>query len=714
VRTPVRRWTHTRLVALLAGGLLAGSLLGAGAIGAAPAYADGNLSVNVNPGTVNLTVGGAAQTFDVQVKAGGGDVHNVVVAVTLPLSNYGVQSSTPPGGCVTQQANELVCSVGDVGDNQEKDLTFGLAPPGTSSIGSGQSQTGSGQVQAQSQGGGQNASGSYSVTLTGAGPSSVGQVSGTLIDATTGSAVTGAQVTIKDSGGHSYPVSTDNSGNFMFAPSANQPLSPGNLTVTFTATGYTQGSTTAVGQQGQPVAVGTIQLTKAASTASATPSAAPSKTAAGKHSSTAAAPKSDSGLGFVTWLLIILGALLVIGGIIAIVFLLRRKDKGDDDPGEDGPMFGGPNGGGQPGQYGGDPAATTVLNRVPPNGVSPDAPTMVHNGPLVPPDRDEFDDYDNFARSYGTSGFQNPGGATQRYDQPTQSWQPNPNEVTRPVSSPHADNPTQAWRPGQDEPTRGWNPNSQDQPTRAAYQQPAPDRYNEPTNPGNNPNAGPYDQPTSRGRHGAPEQDGAPLWPDRLPNDGYGQPSGPPATPYGQQGGAPAGNYGQPSGPPAGNYGQPSGPPANTYGQQSGNYGQPSAPPAGQYGQPSAPPRNAYGSPTSGSGYGSPGSDGGYGNGGGNDQGYQGGNGGGGYGRAPEPTQQWNQNQGHQPNQGNQGYGQGNGQGYGQPPADQSRHRVDDPTRTWNASNVGRPPSPPPSLDETRLERRDGVDWLDG
>src|SRR3954469_23573529 len=123
----MRRWTHTRLAALLAGSLLAGSLLGAGVIGAAPAYADGNLSVSVNPGTVNLTVGGQAQTFDVQVKADGGDVRNVVVGVSIPLSNYGVQPSSVPGGCATQQQNTMVCSIGDLGDGDTKDLTFGAA-----------------------------------------------------------------------------------------------------------------------------------------------------------------------------------------------------------------------------------------------------------------------------------------------------------------------------------------------------------------------------------------------------------------------------------------------------------------------------------------------------------------------------------------------------------------------------------------------------------
>lgn len=708
MRTSVTRWTHTRLVALLAGGLLVGSVLGAGALGAAPAQADGNLSVSVDPGTVSLTVGGQPQNFTVKIRSDNGDSHQVVVGVSIPLTNYGVQPGGAPQGCVTQQADTLVCNVGDVPNGQESDLSFSLAPPGSSSIAAGQSQSGSGQVQAQAQGGGQSANGSYQATLTAAGPSTVGQVSGSVIDATSGAAVPNAQVTIKDGDGHSYPVHTDSGGNYSFAPSASQPLTPGDITVSFTATGYQPSSTTVQGQQGSPLAVGSIQLTKTAASPSPTPTAAATAAA----SPTAEATPKSPGLGAGTWLLIILGALLVAGGVVAIVFLLRRKDKddGEDGDGGDGPF--GPNGGG-PGGYGND-AATTVLNRVP-GDVSSDAPTMVHNGPLVPPDRDEFDDYDNFARSYGTSSFQNPGAPTQRYDQPTQRW--NPNEETRRV-----DQPTGQWRPQQNESTQGWNPNQDQQATRASFNQPG-DRYNEPTNGRGNQGNG-YDQPT--GRHGAADAE-PPLWPDRLPNDSYSQQS----SPYGTPSSPPANTYGTPSGPPASTYGTPSAPPRNTYGggaPTSGpGYGGAPTSGGGYGGAPTS--GNGFGggyggSPTSGGGYNSPASGGGYGNGRDYDAPT---NGGGGYGRGGgESTQGWNRNQGGgESTQGwnrDQGYRQGGqgggysqgGQDYGQ--SEQSRHRVDDPTRQWNPnSGGGRPSSPPPaSLDETRLERRDGVDWLDG
>lgn len=70
---------------------------------------------------------------------------------------------------------------------------------------------------------------------------------------------------------------------------------------------------------------------------------------------------------------------------------------------------------------------------------------------------------------------------------------------------------------------------------------------------------------------------------------------------------------------------------------------------------------------------------------------------------------------------GGPGYLTPNGTYGAPPPSSQSRPEINDPTRSWQAQQQSPPPPQPrqqpmarPSGDETRLDRSDGVDWLEG
>jgi hypothetical protein len=496
------------------------------------------------------------------------------------------------------------------------------------------------------------------MTLSNDAPQSVGQISGSVVSAEDGSAIANAKVTLTDSAGTSRQATTNANGEFSWTPSNDQTLAAGQITATVDVDGYKQAKQTQNGTNGRPLAFSPFKLTKIAK-------AKPTKTHAKAPSPTPSQePKEDDGGGLSTivWVLIILGALLVVGGIVAIVLLMRKKDDDDDGPGHAGdgilPFHDGPEPTGYPRRGAGE---TAMINPVP---GGDDAPTMVHNGPLVRDDgyppygnagqtqvygAENGQPYGGQTQPYGVNapgGTQAYGGQTQAYgaDAPGGATQVHGGETqvygAQPPAGPPAGDATSTYGAPQGQgPAQPWQ--QSDRGVGGTYE-------------GTMYGRGSGAAPTS----GAAPASGAPTsgfpGPGAAPTSGY--PGGQPTSGY--PGGQPTSGAGPASG---GGYPQSGGAPAGGYGQGAG-YGQP----AGPYGQPAG--------------------------------------------------QQYGQGQ-QQYGQGQQ-YGQAGGQQYGQ-----QRPELNEPTGVWQPGQQqpgqrqpGQPQQPrpaPPSGDETRLDRNDGVDWLD-
>jgi len=254
---------------------------------------------------------------------------------------------------------------------------------------------------------------SVRVTLVGKPPppqvETVAEVSGKVVNEANGAAVAGASVRLRDSQGRTYTKSTSSNGTFRFTGSESSPITPGSLELRVTKDGVTE-TLTVSGANGQRVTGRTIVLALAA--AEPTPSPTPTEeepteepeedeeeepTEEPTEESTAGSRNSasnESGGSGGSLLLILAGGLLVALGVGAIVLLwLRRKDDGGEDEPEDSrarASAGGRGYGDEPTRVatragaGGGPDATMVA------GPSlADAPTMMHNAPLV---NDEFPD----------------------------------------------------------------------------------------------------------------------------------------------------------------------------------------------------------------------------------------------------------------------------------------------------------------------------------
>ncbi|GGR17824.1 hypothetical protein GCM10010168_39340 [Actinoplanes ianthinogenes] len=262
---------------------------------------------------------------------------------------------------------------------------------------------------------------SVSITVKGPeAPQTVRQVSGK-VRAVDGTRLPGATVAMKDSQGHTYQATSDADGQFAFTSSDAQPISPGSITVGASLGGYKVAQTTVNGKANKSVTA-TITLKPAASasaSASASPSASTSATPADEatedevpttdpNANAAAAGTANTANasedGGVSWMLLVVGGLLVAAGIGAMVLvMMRRKNARNDDDADGGAGFGGGPTGSPvgPGRYGADATrvaapvgaargndATMVAGAGMGAGGLSDAPTMIHRAPV----EDEFPD----------------------------------------------------------------------------------------------------------------------------------------------------------------------------------------------------------------------------------------------------------------------------------------------------------------------------------
>ncbi|MFV2018571.1 carboxypeptidase regulatory-like domain-containing protein [Micromonospora sp. LOL_023] len=264
----------------------------------------------------------------------------------------------------------------------------------------------------------------------------VKEVAGKVTDVSTGEPIEGAVVAMSDSQNNAYDTTTNANGNYRFTSSNNRPIAPGEILVGAVADGYDGSDPKRVtAAAGQSITVDRITLkSNVAPTPSPTPT--PEASAEASVEPTPSAPATStpavetqnlasesSGNGMGSWLLIIMGGLLVALGVGAIVLLLvRRRDNAEDeaDPSDDDPGGGRASVPGSQGVYHGADDATRVAMPTMPDGpvsdatmITPrpslsDAPTMLHN---MAPIKDEFAD------PYGAlpQAPSPPGGGDQRY-----------------------------------------------------------------------------------------------------------------------------------------------------------------------------------------------------------------------------------------------------------------------------------------------------------
>ncbi|MDG4794891.1 carboxypeptidase regulatory-like domain-containing protein [Micromonospora sp. WMMD1082] len=532
-------------------------------------------------------------------------------------------------------------------------------------------------------------------------PQTVRSISGKVVNQG-GEAVSGALVLLKDSAGKQRETNTNGDGNFRFTGSSDNPIAPGRIDLGASASGV-QAVSSFTANAGQSVTGRRITLAiQASASPSATPSASESalptedpfedefaeEDEAAEESVAAQAPASneDSGGGFGSWLLILLGGLFVAVGVGTIV-LLWMKRRENEDAETDGDAPAGAPAGAIPaarGSYANADDHTRVVNRV---GAGPDptmvggpglsnAPTMMHQPVLddVPPDP-----YGAPPQPYGAPGGQAGWSGGGYGDEPGGYGAPGYGNAPSSGSG-YGNSPSSgggygsrdygAGNAGTDYPPAG---------TGAGYGE----RYDEPTGrysgeestypaPADPYATGVY-QPEAGQGYGQPEPGGY----GRNEAGGYGQSE--PTRGYGQ---SEPGGYGQSDstrgygqGEPAGDYGQPDS--TRGYGQAGSGYGtEPTGgydQPGGGYGQEPPRQRGGYDNTSYDNAY----DQGGYGQESQSRGGYESGGYGqaGGYGQEP-PRQRDGYDNGYEAG----GYG-GQGGGYGGDPAQAGRGRSDGPSQ---------------------------------
>src|SRR6266545_1637755 len=335
--------TRHRRALLLRASVVAMLVAGAVAAFGTPAFAAPEVQIAITSGNpVTLQVGGGTKQLIVQVKnTGNPEAPGVKISIDVPLDEMQVTIGDPvPNGCV-RTGNHLACDVGTLAPDGANpwSRTVQIKPPASSSLRPGQeTPPAQGTINIESGGSGTK---TFNVTLRGPSASPVvPEVSGTVIDSTTAAPIRDAEVTLTDGAGAHHKRGSDANGRFKFTSTSSDPIAPGSLSIIASKDGFEGIQKNVEGRAGQSLVNQRIQLKPVAATASAEPpTTAPTDTAAPTSGDTApaAASGNGSGTGLFSWVLIGLGALLVLLGIGAIVLLLvRRKDDEPDDEPDDG------------------------------------------------------------------------------------------------------------------------------------------------------------------------------------------------------------------------------------------------------------------------------------------------------------------------------------------------------------------------------------------
>ncbi|GLZ80519.1 hypothetical protein Afil01_53260 [Actinorhabdospora filicis] len=378
---------------------------------ATAAHADQEIGVQFSPPQVSVQIGGQNATsalYLVNHDAARTFAMNVQVSMQGLQQVAGMESQAG-SGCQGGGGN-FQCQVGP---GQTAQINLSIAPKTESNLAEGQPVSGMVNVAVQArdqanQGG--NSSGQMQVTVTGGkSKNTVTSVTGIITDAK-GEPLDAVDVTMKDSAGGTFTAKTNASGKYEFKSTQGKEIQPGELTVTAKKDGYTEKTQTTNAVKGTPANINFSMVKEGASDA---PSQAQP---AGPSGNNGAAPKAeDEGWGTGTWILAIVGVLFVVGGIVAIVLLLKRgkNDEDDEDMFSDRPPAHTPKAAqtGTPGVYDAGPRSPVM-----------DAPTMIHNGPLL--DLDNDDDLARYGSGGSPTGGFGPAYGSRGDNAPTQMFDP--------------------------------------------------------------------------------------------------------------------------------------------------------------------------------------------------------------------------------------------------------------------------------------------------
>lgn len=311
------------LRAAVVGALVSGAVL----LPAAPALAD----VNAQPGNLTLKPGEQKQ---ITITLTGAEALDPEANISVNGLGDDI-TLRGPGGC-NGGGGGLQCNE-NAFDQQgtEQRLTITVSAKNPGSVQAGQTKDGSINIDAG------NDDDSVNVTLQGPQQAAtVTEVSGKVTDSSTGDGIPGAEVTLKDGAGKTHEATANNQGNYSIKPSNNNPIAPGQVTVTATKDGFSDGTATNNAQAGKALSLGIRMKPVAASGEPSAPvasePAATEEPSAPGSDPAAANPRNASNEGDgpskLSWLLIGMGVLLVLLGIGAIVLLvMRRKDDTEGD-----------------------------------------------------------------------------------------------------------------------------------------------------------------------------------------------------------------------------------------------------------------------------------------------------------------------------------------------------------------------------------------------
>lgn len=415
-------------------------------------------------------------------------------------------------------------------------------------------------------------------------PQTVKSISGKVVNITNAKGIPDATVALNDASGRSYSTQTDSDGDFKFTSTNDKPIAPGRILLGAGKDGFQSNETStnvAAGQAktGLRITLKSTATPSASVTAeSPTPQESLTDEATGEPTTdesidpaAAAGDQNDSGGGLFSWVLIILGGLLVALGVGAIVLLvIRRKDGGEDDTGDPLP---GPNGPrptpGAHGVYHGGPSPTMVTGGAPMGG----GPTMAMGPGLANAPTMMHKPVDEYGDPYGTPlRAPQPAGGPPGATQPGYGYQ-GANQGGYGPGSPAA--PMGPGSPGAPTAYGNASPTAYGEPTgRASASASPPDPYapresRDYAPPGSSGGGYGYDEPTGR----------------YDPDGGYGQASGGYGSDrggYGSSGYGSGNGYGQDNGyAPNGGYeseprrgydnGRYDAPPPSGYGSQGAN-----------------------------------------------------------------------------------------------------------------------------------------------
>jgi hypothetical protein len=191
----------------------------------------------------------------------------------------------------------------------------------------------------------------FQINVTPKAPTTVVEVAGTVKDSSTGEKLSDVLVVMADGGGKTYQDNTDGSGKFSFKTGGSTQIQAGTIRIAVSKDGFSspmKSYSVSAGQSKTDISI--AMLPKNAPTPSAQPSTveesplptedpnagASVDASASADGSVALDPTSgeDSG-GGLSWMMIIVGGVLVLLGIGAIALILMRRNNDDDEDDED-------------------------------------------------------------------------------------------------------------------------------------------------------------------------------------------------------------------------------------------------------------------------------------------------------------------------------------------------------------------------------------------